>query len=65
MPDIMISQRRQRTYLYPQTDKGIKWIIANMCYDKVGSNVFVAMDAEHTEDIIKELDEAEITYEQK
>lgn len=67
MPDIVIYRGKYhgKRYLFPETEKGINFIRANMAYESPGhGNYYVAVDASHIEEIIKLLEENELHVEE-
>jgi hypothetical protein len=59
MADITIIIRRERAFLIPQTPKGKKWVETNI----IALEPIVSIQAELIEDMIKELQEAELSFE--
>lgn len=67
MPDIVIYRGKNhgRRYLFPESDKGLNWIRANMAYEGTGiGDYYVAITSEALEEIIKLLEEAELHVEE-
>ena len=61
MADILIANRGTRVIIIPDTPKGERWIKANVVLT-YGTAVFISK--EFLEDFIKELEKADLIYEE-